>query len=67
MTAAVKAMVEWGVSWMGVRHIRSGAFEGNHGSLKVLQKNGFVLVDTLVEHVQVGDEKLTLHQTEWRA
>ncbi|KAJ7780228.1 acyl-CoA N-acyltransferase, partial [Mycena maculata] len=46
-TAAVKALIEWGIVWMGARCIRSGTFEGNHGSLKVLQKNGFVLVDTL--------------------
>ncbi|KAF7371065.1 Gnat family [Mycena sanguinolenta] len=68
MTAAVKTIItQFGIPQMNTKYIRSSAFEGNHGSLKVLQKNDFVMVDTLVEHVRVGDEKTTLHLMEWRA
>ncbi|KAJ7135033.1 hypothetical protein C8R43DRAFT_1021983 [Mycena crocata] len=58
--------VQVGIPWMKTRRIRSSAFIGNYGSVKVLQKNGFVLEDTLVDHVQIGDEKRTLHLLEWR-
>ncbi|KAJ7493204.1 acyl-CoA N-acyltransferase [Mycena galericulata] len=64
MTTAVKAIIQWGIVWMGVKYIRTSAFEGNYGSLKLLQKNGFVVVDTLVDHVAMGDKKLTLHVVE---
>ncbi|KAJ7497993.1 GNAT domain-containing protein [Mycena galericulata] len=66
MTTAVKAMIQWGIAWMGVKYIRTSAFEGNYGSLKLLQKNEFVVVDTLVDHVAMGDKKLTLHVVERR-
>jgi RimJ/RimL family protein N-acetyltransferase len=66
MTAAVKTIItQFGIPWMKTKRIRSSAFDGNHGSLKVLLKNGFVMVDTLVDHVQVGEEKRTLHLMEW--
>ncbi|KAJ6580928.1 acyl-CoA N-acyltransferase [Mycena capillaripes] len=68
MTAAVKTIItQFGIPWMKTKRIRSSAFLGNHGSLGVLQKNGFVVVDTLVNHVQIGDEKekRTLHLLEW--
>ncbi|KAJ7036515.1 GNAT domain-containing protein [Mycena alexandri] len=67
MTVAVKTMMGWGIAWLKARYIRSSAFEDNPGSQKVLLKNGFVLVDTLVEHVQVGDTKKTLYLIEWTA
>jgi RimJ/RimL family protein N-acetyltransferase len=64
MTAAVKTIItQFGIPWMKTKRIRSSTFEGNHGSLKVLLKNGFVMADTL--HVQVGEEKRTLHLMEW--
>ncbi|KAJ7623739.1 acyl-CoA N-acyltransferase [Roridomyces roridus] len=64
-TAAVKALIDWSVKWMGARRIISSTFTENHGSFRVQQKCGFVLVDTLVDHVPVGDEKWSLHLTEW--
>ncbi|KAJ7095465.1 hypothetical protein C8R43DRAFT_964457 [Mycena crocata] len=69
MSAVVGALItQLGIPWMKTRRIRSSAFEGNYGSLKVLLKNGFVLEDALAEHVQVGDEETrrTLHLLEWR-
>ncbi|KAJ7483175.1 GNAT domain-containing protein [Mycena latifolia] len=58
MTVAVNTIItQWGIPYMKAKRIRSGAFEGNHGSRKVLQKNGFVEVEFLVEHAEVGEEK----------
>ncbi|KAJ7708904.1 GNAT domain-containing protein [Mycena rosella] len=58
MTAAVKTIItQWGIPYMGAKCIRSSAFEGNPGSIKVLEKNGFVITDTLVEHVDMGKAK----------
>ncbi|KAJ7777211.1 GNAT domain-containing protein [Mycena metata] len=67
MTVAVDTMKEWGIAWLKAKYIRSSAFEDNVGSQKVLRKNGFVIVDKLVEHVQVGDTKKTLYLIEWTA
>ncbi|KAJ7132353.1 acyl-CoA N-acyltransferase [Mycena epipterygia] len=67
MTAAVGTLItQWGIPCMNTRCIRSGIFEGNHGSLKVLLKNGFVLVDTLVDHIEVGEgeKKLSVYLVE---
>ncbi|KAJ7663835.1 acyl-CoA N-acyltransferase [Mycena polygramma] len=66
MTVAVKTLItEFGIPWMKTKHIRSSAFEGNHGSLKVLKNNGFVEADILVKHVKIGEEMRTLHLFEW--
>ncbi|KAJ7308518.1 GNAT domain-containing protein [Mycena albidolilacea] len=67
MTVIVKTIIaQFGLPWMKVKRIRPGTFQDNHGSLKVLQKSGFVVVDTLVDHVQVGAEKKTQLVLEWR-
>ncbi|KAJ7173544.1 hypothetical protein C8R46DRAFT_1215476 [Mycena filopes] len=63
-TVALKTLItQWGIPMMKTKILRTGTFEGNHGSLKVLLKNGFVLVETLPKHVQLeaGKEKLTLY------
>ncbi|KAJ7230539.1 hypothetical protein GGX14DRAFT_529993 [Mycena pura] len=66
MTAAVGTIItQWGIPRMRIKCMRSSAFEGNLGSLKVLQKNEFVVVDFLEEHVQVGEEKKGLHVLKW--
>lgn len=50
---------------MKVKLIRTGTFEGNHGSLKVLQKNGFAVIETLENHLQLeGGENMTLYVLE---
>ncbi|KAJ7114157.1 hypothetical protein C8R43DRAFT_1138439 [Mycena crocata] len=64
MSAVVRALItEVGIPWLQVRRITSGAFEANAGSLKVLQNNGFVVVD----RVQTGDEMKSLIVVEWKA
>ncbi|KAJ7860409.1 acyl-CoA N-acyltransferase [Mycena olivaceomarginata] len=66
MTIAVKTLItQFGIPLLKTKRIRSSTFQGNYGSLRVLQKNGFVIIDTLVEHAQVGDEKKSLHLMEW--
>ncbi|KAJ7036514.1 hypothetical protein C8F04DRAFT_1094715 [Mycena alexandri] len=63
-TVAVKTIIhQWGIPAMKIKLIRTGTFEGNHGSMKVLQKNGFVVVETLANLVQLeeGGEKTTLY------
>ncbi|KAJ6580927.1 acyl-CoA N-acyltransferase [Mycena capillaripes] len=68
MSTALKTLItQFGIPWMKTKYIRSGVFEGNPGSIRVLQKNGFVVVDTLVNHIQIGEgkEKTTLHLLEW--
>ncbi|KAF7317747.1 Acetyltransferase, GNAT family [Mycena kentingensis (nom. inval.)] len=68
MSAVVHAMIhEWGVSRMGVHLVRSNAFEGNFGSLKVLKKNGFMEVDYVPDVVQIGEQKRGMHFLEWSA
>ncbi|KAF8973919.1 acyl-CoA N-acyltransferase [Flammula alnicola] len=48
MTDAVDTLVhDWAVPRMGVRRILTGAFVGNHGSVRVFEKNGFTLVRTI--------------------
>ncbi|KAJ7272612.1 acyl-CoA N-acyltransferase [Mycena haematopus] len=62
---AVKTLItQFGIPWMKTRHLRSGVFEGNPGSLRVLQKNGFVVIDTLPDHIQMGEEKKTVYLLE---
>ena len=42
MTAAVKAMVDYGFQELGLERIHSGVFEYNTTSMKVLEKAGFI-------------------------
>ncbi|KAJ7281973.1 acyl-CoA N-acyltransferase [Mycena rebaudengoi] len=66
-TAAVNAILtQWCVPRMNTRHIRTSVFAGNPASVKVLEKNGFVMVDTLVEHYKYGDTKMSVHLLEWK-
>lgn len=49
MTVVVSAIIrEWMVPRMNARNIQVGAFVGNAGSVRVFEKNGFV-VDGTVE------------------
>lgn len=66
MTVIVKTIIaQFGFPWMKVKRIRPSTFQDNHGSFKVLQKSGFVVVDTLVDY-PVGKEKKTVVVLEWR-
>ncbi|KAF7370960.1 Gnat family [Mycena sanguinolenta] len=66
-TVAVKTLIkEFGIPWMRTKYLRSGVFQGNPASLRVLQKCGFEIVDTLVNHVEIGGEKTTVYLVELR-
>ncbi|KAF8973492.1 acyl-CoA N-acyltransferase [Flammula alnicola] len=66
MTDAVDTLVhDWAVPRMGVRRILSSAFVGNHGSVKVFEKNGFTLVRTIENHSVVRGKMRGMHVFEW--
>ena len=62
-------MKEWYVPCMGVKAMRVEAFEGNIGSVKVFEKNGFELVDTIPcpKLNPYGVLRTGLHVLIWRA
>ncbi|KAF8166538.1 acyl-CoA N-acyltransferase [Mycena galopus ATCC 62051] len=68
-TAALKTVIaEFGIPWLNVTRLRSAVFEGNIGSIRVLQKNGFEITETFVQHIKIGEEKeeKTGHLLDWR-
>lgn len=61
MTAALGAILhQWAVPKMGVRRMRGETFKGNIGSIRVFEKNGFVLEKTIdhVETINCGGTRL---------
>lgn len=54
---------------MGVRKIIVTAFKGNQASVRVMEKNGFVLKDTVDDCVSIRESKgggrMGLHVLEW--
>ncbi|KAA1468480.1 hypothetical protein DENSPDRAFT_814755 [Dentipellis sp. KUC8613] len=74
MTAVIRTLMqEWGVPRMGIRYMLPVLFVGNVGSLRVFEKNGFVLAKTIegiVDFPAKGAfpaEKRALHFMEWKA
>jgi RimJ/RimL family protein N-acetyltransferase len=66
MTDAVKTLLPmWAVPRMGVRRIVVGAFGSNPGSVRVFQKNGFILTRTLNKYIEGRGELRDLHILEW--
>ena len=44
MSATVGCLMErWAIPWMGVRRIKATVHEGNEASIRVFEKNGFVV------------------------
>jgi RimJ/RimL family protein N-acetyltransferase len=73
MTAVVGTLLKtWGIPRMNVRCIRPSVLEGNTGSLRVFEKNEFVLWKTVVDCIQVGSKgefpggRFTVHVLVWR-
>ncbi|TCD68088.1 hypothetical protein EIP91_011541 [Steccherinum ochraceum] len=69
MSAAVATIItKWMVPRMGARLIRVEAFKGNGGSVRVFEKNGFVLEETVdFEKVISSGQKVTgMHVLWWR-
>ncbi|KAK7033129.1 Acetyltransferase, GNAT family [Favolaschia claudopus] len=47
-TVALRTLItQFGVPWMKTKRIRPATFEDNHGSIKVLQKSGFVVIEKI--------------------
>ncbi|KAG6873828.1 hypothetical protein C0995_010440 [Termitomyces sp. Mi166 len=67
MTDALQTLLwDWAVPRMGVRYITGTAFEGNLGSLRVFQKNGFVPSGFFENHIQTRGQWRNLHVVEWK-
>ncbi|KAI0066413.1 hypothetical protein BV25DRAFT_1820344 [Artomyces pyxidatus] len=74
MTAVIGTLMsKWAVPRMNARCVRPSAFEGNIGSVKTFQKNGFVLLKTVergmhtMEKGEFPAEDRTLLVLEWKA
>jgi RimJ/RimL family protein N-acetyltransferase len=66
MTDAVETLLwRWAVPRMGVRRVLATTFRGNHGSIRVFQKNGFVLTKTLESYLEVRGKIRDFHLLEW--
>lgn len=69
MSAALTTIItKWAIPRMGARLIRGEAFKGNIGSVRVFEKNGFVLEDTVdFEYTTNAGMKMTgMHVLWWR-
>jgi len=58
---------EWAIPRVNVKHILTGAFIGNRGSVRVFEKNGFRMTRTVNELCLVRGEMKGLHVLEWKA
>ena len=68
MTAVIGALInQWMVPHLNARKIRTEAFEGNIGSVRVFEKNGFKLLETVkVERNGPGCGRIEgMHVLEW--
>lgn len=68
MTEAVAAVIEnWAIPRMNVRKMIATAIVGNEGSLRVLEKNGFRLRDTLKELEEIKGKMKDIYVLDWVA
>ncbi|KAJ6548134.1 acyl-CoA N-acyltransferase [Mycena vulgaris] len=66
MTAVLRTVLDkWAIPRMRVRHMHISVFTGNSGSIRVFEKNGFVLVDTLENCIEIRGEMRGLHVLDW--
>jgi len=67
MTDALETLVlDWAVPRMGVHRIRAAVFEGNQGSIRVFEKNRFVMTTTLDNFMVHRGRMRGLHVMEWK-
>ena len=58
MTVAFRTLMnEFYIPCMGVKAMRVEAFEGNVGSVRVFEKNGFVMIGTVENCMPVQESK----------
>jgi RimJ/RimL family protein N-acetyltransferase len=66
MTDAIGTLLwRWAVPRMGVRRIIATVFGGNHGSVRVFQKNGFILTKRLENYLEVNGKMRDVLLMEW--
>lgn len=66
MTDAVDTVLhDWAIPYMNVQHMLLGVFEGNVGSVKVFERNGFKVKGTYEEYKEVKGKKRGVHVLEW--
>ncbi|KAJ6500900.1 acyl-CoA N-acyltransferase [Mycena sanguinolenta] len=67
MTAVLATVLkEWAIPRMRMHHLHVSVFTGNNGSVRVFEKNGFVLVETLEDCIEIRGEKRSLHILDWK-
>lgn len=67
MTAVLAAVLDkWAIPRMRVRHMHISVFTGNNGSVRVFEKNGFMLLDTLENCIEIRGETRGLHVMDWK-
>ncbi|KAJ7203952.1 GNAT domain-containing protein [Mycena haematopus] len=67
MTVALATVLEkWAVPRMRIHHLHVSVFTGNNGSVRVFEKNGFVLVETLQNCIEIRGETRSLHVLDWK-
>jgi RimJ/RimL family protein N-acetyltransferase len=66
MTDAVGTVIwQWGSTRMGVRRILATASGGNKGSVRVFEKNGFMLTKTVENCIEHTGTMRNLHMLKW--
>ncbi|KAJ6566993.1 hypothetical protein B0H19DRAFT_940905 [Mycena capillaripes] len=66
MTVVIATLLDkWVIPRMRVHHMHVSVFTGNNGSVRVFEKNGFVLVTTLENCIEIRGEKRSLHVLDW--
>ncbi|KAJ7061499.1 acyl-CoA N-acyltransferase [Mycena amicta] len=66
MSVVIKTLLEqWAIPRMRAQHMHVTAFIGNVGSVRVFEKNGFVLTETLEDCIEIRGEKRGLHVLDW--
>jgi RimJ/RimL family protein N-acetyltransferase len=67
MTDAVNTVLhQWCIPRMNVRHMWVSTIMGNAGSVRVFEKNGFVLIKSREEHAAIKGTLRGLNILEWR-
>jgi RimJ/RimL family protein N-acetyltransferase len=67
MSDAVNTVLQdWGIPRMNIRHMRVSTLAGNEASVKVFLKNGFKLIGTYEDHVEVKGKVRGLNLLEWK-
>ncbi|KAK0208667.1 hypothetical protein DFS33DRAFT_1451579 [Desarmillaria ectypa] len=67
MTDVYATLLEsWAIPRMGVRRIIGTALEGNQGSVRVFEKNSFVMRKTIPDYMEAKGVLRSLHVLDWR-